>query len=163
MTDTSRSTPIETQSFAVLDAAGLPVPATTPESTASLIAQLHETIDRLRTELDVARGEQITDGSDERLAAFWNRAERIATAAGFCEEYDRIAEGLNGPRRERDWEVRLEVTVTLTTYQTITARDLDTAIEEAEQNLSLGVIVDEIRAQEPAYTVTDRDGEEDEG
>lgn len=70
------------------------------------VAEREREIERLRTA-------QITDGSDPRLIDFWEKAGRIADHADFCQEYDRLAEAMNGTPRCRDWEVEAEVTVTV--------------------------------------------------
>jgi len=100
------------------------------------------------------RNDQITDGSDHRLVTFWERAERVANAANFCEEYDRIAEGLNGPRREREYEVTIRATIEWTT--TRTSRDEEDAgtdvlddfdsdtIAEAARDGSIDIIDSEV-------------------
>lgn len=87
------------------------------EKDEAIVAR-NRTIEQLRTE-------QITDGGDYRLTEFWERAGRIADHADFCQEYDRMAEAMNGPRRERDYDVTLRITVEWTT--TRRAIDGDTA------------------------------------
>ena len=91
---------------------------------ALVIAELEE---RLRA----AQAEQITNGADPRLERFWERAGRIADAAGFCDQYDRMADELGGPSRERDWEVIVEVTATIRLSVNVTARDEDDAHSSA--------------------------------
>lgn len=90
------------------------------------IAERDRTILRLRTE-------QITDGSDQRLADFWDKAGRIADHADFCEEYDRLAEAMNGTPRERDWEVNAEVTVTVCLTYSTTATNSSEAKDKASE------------------------------
>lgn len=76
------------------------------EQARAQVAEREREIERLRTA-------QITDGSDPRLIDFWEKAGRIADHADFCQEYDRLAEAMNGTPRCRDWEVEAEVTVTV--------------------------------------------------
>lgn len=54
------------------------------------------------------------EGSDPRLETFWADAKRIADHAGFCTEFDRIAQALGGPVRQLDWSGVVEVEITLT-------------------------------------------------
>lgn len=91
----------------------------------TLRAQLAQT----RTELSVAQAE-ITDGGDERLIPFWERAAEQATNAGYCSEYDRMAEMLNGLPRERAYDV--EVTFRIRGRLRVTAR----SDEDAESIVS---------------------------
>lgn len=102
------------------------------------VAQLEAEVQRLRTE-------QITDGGDHRLVEFWDKAGRIADHAGFCEEYDRLADALNGVPREREWDVAIDVTVNLRVYRTVTARDADSAIVAAEEIVDRDDIAEAIR------------------
>lgn len=46
--------------------------------------------------INAARAAEITPGSDE----FWERAQLVADAAGYCEVFDRLAYVLGGPVRE---------------------------------------------------------------
>jgi hypothetical protein len=41
---------------------------------------------------------------DPRVMHIWEKASRVATAGGFCAEYDRIAESLGIPSIEVDYE-----------------------------------------------------------
>lgn len=98
------------------------------------------TVARNRT-IEQLRTEQITDGSDYRLTEFWERAGRIADHADFCQEYDRMAEAMNGPRRERDYDVTLRITVEWAT--TCRAADGDTAGDFALQDFDVTEIAEE--------------------
>lgn len=93
------------------------------------VADLEAEIERLRTE-------QITNGSDPRLTRFWDKAGRIADHADFCAEYDRMAEAMDGPRRERDYDVDLTVNVVVTITRTVTAASQEDAEEIASDNLT---------------------------
>lgn len=56
--------------------------------------------------------EPVTRGNDERLVEFWNLAADAANEAGFCPEYDRIAEAMGGVSREDmtiDYTVDLQI------------------------------------------------------
>lgn len=96
----------------------------------------------LRAEIARLRDTQITDGSDPRLVTFWERVGRIADNADFCEEYDRIAEAMNGPRRERDYYVTLEVTIHVTMRESATSDD--EAGDKAGDSLTLETLRDAI-------------------
>jgi hypothetical protein len=48
-------------------------------------------------------GSQDIDPKDPRVAHIWRKASRIATSAGFCTEYDRIADALGLPEVEFDY------------------------------------------------------------
>lgn len=102
------------------------------------VAQLEAELTRLRTE-------QITDGADPRLIDFWEKAGRIADHADFCEEYDRLAEAMNGTPREREWDVTLDITVSLRVSRTVTARDAYTAIEDARDGLDRDEVIEAVR------------------
>ena len=99
------------------------------------IAERDRTIHQLRTE-------QITDGADARLIDFWDKAGRIADHADFCQEYDRLAEAMNGTPRSRDWEVEAEVTVTVrVTYSTSATTE-----DDADDNAREGIDFDDVLA-----------------
>lgn len=102
-----------------------------------VIADRDATILALRTE-------QISDGADSRLELFWDKAERFATAADFCSEYDRIAEAMHGPRRQRTWSVTLHITVAWQT--TATAEDGSDAGEAAAELVDLEALLEAARA-----------------
>ncbi|PPG77452.1 hypothetical protein C5D98_14810 [Rathayibacter rathayi] len=94
----------------------------------------------LETELRAAQYDQITDGSDHRLERFWEKAGRIADHADFCEEYDRMAEAMNGPRRERDYTVTMDVTLRVRVTRTVSATDDEGACDYATDDLSMSEI-----------------------
>ena len=98
-------------------------------------------IAELTTELDTARSAQITDGSDPRLGAFWEKAGRIADYADFCEEYDRMAEAMDGPRRQREYDVTLTLSVTVQITRTVTAEDSEDAESYASDDLDNETII----------------------
>ncbi len=90
-----------------------------------------------REELNRLRNEQI-DGSDPRLASFWEKAQQLADQAGHCQVFDEIAEALGGPRREREYIVSITsyVTVPVSYSMTVMAPDSDVARELAEEAFS---------------------------
>ena len=96
----------------------------------------------LATQLDAARTEQITNGADPRLVAFWEKAGRIADYADFCEEYDRMAEAMDGPRRQREYEVSMTLSVTVQITRTVTAEDSEEAESYASDDLDTDAIKD---------------------
>ncbi|GED40669.1 hypothetical protein F6W69_19035 [Microbacterium oxydans] len=103
------------------------------------VAELENEVRRLRTE-------QILDGGDPRLVSFWDKAGRIADYANFCEEYDRLADELNGVPREREWDVTLDVTLSLRLSFSRTARTSEDAIGIAEEGLDRDDVIEAIRA-----------------
>lgn len=78
---------------------------------------------------------QITSGDDPRLETFWEKAGRIADYAGYCDEYDRMAEALDGPRRSRDYDVEVEVTVNVRVTMTVSAESENEACDLACDSL----------------------------
>ncbi|MCZ4068981.1 hypothetical protein O1W71_14980 [Microbacterium sp. H37-C3] len=107
------------------------------------IAERDEVIAARNLTIEALRTEQITDGGDYRLTEFWERAGRIADHASFCEEYDRMAEAMNGPRRERDFDVTLRITVEWTTGRR--AVDGETAGGDALDDFDVTEIAEEAR------------------
>jgi len=87
------------------------------------------------------RTEQITDGGDARLVDFWQKAGRIADHADFCQEYDRLAEALNGTPRLRDWDVTLDVTVTVRVHYSACATTADDAEDIARDEITFDDVV----------------------
>lgn len=141
MTDTNTATAPATYAAPVERPAviGLVARAEAAEAAAlARVAELQREVERLRTE-------QITDGNDPRLVDFWEKGGRIADAAGFCDEYDRIVDSVGGVVRERSWEVCMDVTVTLTLHQSVTARGESDAAEYAQGEVDQQMIADHIR------------------
>lgn len=98
----------------------------------------------LATQLEAARTEQITNGDDPRLVAFWEKAGRIADYADFCDEYDRMAEAMDGPRRQREYEVSMTLRVTVQITRTVTAEDSEQAESYASDDLDTDAIKDSL-------------------
>ena len=71
-------------------------------------AELHTSIVRA----NMLQTEQIR-GGDSRLQNFWERAMEQANEENFCSEYDRMAEALDGPRRDSEYDVTVLVTVSV--------------------------------------------------
>lgn len=77
----------------------------TPEQLARIRTILEERnaatreLSSLRSQVAALQGEDI-QGDDPRLIPFWVSAAREATAAGYCPEYDRIAQMAGGPSRD---------------------------------------------------------------
>ncbi|MFH8253288.1 hypothetical protein ACH3VR_23175 [Microbacterium sp. B2969] len=101
--------------------------------------------EQLEAEIATARAEEITDGSDPRLVEFWDAAGEIATDHDMCGEYDRMVEAVDGITRERDFEVGMDVTITLRVYRTVTANTPDAAIEAAEEDVDRYDVAEAIR------------------
>lgn len=105
------------------------------ERTLTLLASAEEELVRLRAKLSDLRS-PIVDGSDERLGEFWEKAGEAANEAGFCPEYDRIAELLGGPGRTITYDVELRVTHTSTVTVTVPrGTDLDRYVLRANVDL----------------------------
>jgi hypothetical protein len=99
----------------------------------------------LQAEVDRLRSEQITDGGDPRLEAFWDKAGRIADHADFCDEYDRLADAMNGTVRTRDWDVALDITISVRVYMTVEARGEDDATDTAESLIDADNVIEALR------------------
>lgn len=97
------------------------------ETLATELAAANNRVETFRNQAQA----QITDGSDYRLAEFWERAMANAEEEDYCSEYDRMAEALGGPRRPVETEV--EVTVTLSFRTTVNAREDDDLDEEFDE------------------------------
>lgn len=110
------------------------------------IAQAREELAAKDQIIAQLRTEEITDGADPRLIPFWEKASRIADHAGFCSEYDRMAEAMNGLRRERDYEVATLVSITVRISNTVTSRDSDGAMGIAEDMIDRSAILEYISA-----------------
>lgn len=91
--------------------------------------------------IEQLRTDQITDGGDPRLVDFWEKAGRIADHADFCQEYDRLAEALNGTPRLRDWDVTLDVTVTVRVHYSASATTSDDAEDIARDEITFEDVV----------------------
>lgn len=99
----------------------------------------------LEAEVTRLREAQITDGGDPRLVEFWEKAGRIADHADFCQEYDRLAEAMNGTPRMRDWTVSADVTITLRMHLSVTARNDEEAEQEAQDRIDSSDVIEAIR------------------
>lgn len=106
-------------------------PAEDPE-----LARLRSEVQRLQRELSVAR-ESITDVNDERLTPIWDRAAEAAEENGFCPEYDKLANSLGIPGRERLYRGVVEVRFNVYAYAR--SRVADDAAEEMEQRVRQAV------------------------
>lgn len=106
-------------------------PAEDPE-----LARLRSEVERLQRELSVAR-ESITDVNDERLTPIWDRAAEAAEENGFCPEYDKLANSLGIPGRERLYRGVVEVRFNVYAYAR--SRVADDAAEEMEQRVRQAV------------------------
>jgi hypothetical protein len=112
------------EKVAITTPAAEPAPEPAPEPTE---AERHATqLEGLRATIRRLTDEQIS-GDDHRLANFWEKAHRVADSANFCEQFDRMAEAMDGPRRNRtvlvDHSVTVTITVRASTLQTITTDD----------------------------------------
>ncbi|WP_270367274.1 hypothetical protein [Microbacterium algeriense] len=151
-------TDITTQAVTGFEGLTLPRPAVIGElarveaSTRAALARAEQ----LEAEIATARAEEITDGSDPRLVDFWDRAGEVATDHDMCGEYDRMVEAVDGITRYREFEVAMDVTVTLRVYRTVEARTHDDAIADAEEGVDSYDVTDAIR--ENGWTDIEFDG-----
>lgn len=140
---------IDTTTQAVTGFEGLTLPrpaiigelARVEASTRAALARAEQ----LEADIATARDEQITDGADHRLVEFWDAAGEVATDHDMCGEYDRMVEAVDGITRERDFDVAMDVTVTLRVYRTVTATTHDAAIETAECDVDQYDVAEAIR------------------
>lgn len=123
--------------------------------TAKMV-ELQQTIANLRAEINTLRTEQI-DGSDPRLADFWEKAQRFADDGNYCEIFDQIADALGGPRRIREYEVVVSGTVTVPWSITVTveATDEDEARENAEEKVDYRYSADDLEDYANWYDADD--------
>lgn len=97
------------------------------------VARLRAEVERLTSELSTERA-----GRSDDLRTVAYKAARIATSAGYCSEYDRIASAVGLPDRDelftREYEHTVEVTFTVTVTTTSTDSDgPDWSTEDAVQ------------------------------
>ena len=85
----------------------------TREELEGALSRATERMTILSERVTALRDEQL-EGGDARLTEFWSKAERVASHAGFCSEYDRMADALGGPARMLEWEGATSVTLSLT-------------------------------------------------
>lgn len=106
-----------------------PYATNTREELESALTRATERIGTLEDEARRLRFEQITDGSDHRLTEFWAKAQRVAETAGFCSEFDRIAEELGGPARRLSWSgtatYRVTVSIPVPVYGVATPDEVE--------------------------------------
>ena len=114
------------------------VPTYEHNNCEAIIKRLTQERDTFIEETHRLRTEQI-DGSDPRLATFWERAQELADNANHCEVFDQIAEALGGPSRVKEFVVTLYFTASWST--TVEARSEEDAIEQARE--SFGYNADE--------------------
>ena len=110
------------------------------------VAELTATVAAKDQMIRTLTTEQITAGDDTRLETFWEKAGRIADHANFCTEYDRLAEAMGGPRRERDYEVDVYVTITLRMTQDVRSTSDEDAQDAVHDLLSSDDIIEHVRA-----------------
>lgn len=151
-------TDVTTQAVTGFEGLTLPRPAVIGElarieaSTRAALARAEQ----LEAEIATRRTEEITDGSDHRLAVFWDNAGEVATDHDMCGEYDRMVEAVDGITRYREFDVAMDVTVTVRVYRTVEARTHDDAIEDAEEGIDSYDVADAIR--ENGWTDIEFDG-----
>ena len=84
----------------------------------------------------VAGGDNIHP-EDPRVLHIWEKAHRIASGAGFCSEYDRIAEALGVPDLEQEYEGYAEVHFSGTVSVPISGRATRREIADGEVHADL--------------------------
>lgn len=82
------------------------------------------------------------EAKDPRVAHIWRKAARIATSAGFCTEYDRIADALGLPEVEFDYEG--SVSVRVSAYVTVPVSGTATRSEIADGEVDWSISNDDI-------------------
>jgi multidrug efflux pump subunit AcrA (membrane-fusion protein) len=82
---------------------------------------------------------------DPRVAHIWRKASRIATHAGFCTEYDRIADSLGIPEIEFDYSGHVSVRVSA--YVSVPVSGTATRAQIADGEVDWEIDNDEIVAQ----------------
>ncbi len=102
-------------------------------------------VEQLEAEIATARAEEITDGADSRLVNFWEAAGEIANDHDMCGEYDRMVEAVDGITRVREYDVRMDVSVSVTVYRTVEARNADDAVEIAEEGVDSCDVAEALR------------------
>ncbi|WP_242085823.1 hypothetical protein [Microbacterium lacticum] len=107
-------------------------------------AELALTVERQRREIDLLQ-QPITDPTDDRLTAIWERGEQIANDENFCSEYDRLVEAIGGTPRERDFRVTLSVTLTQRVSVTVTARTSAEAEDLAIETYTVEDVIESLR------------------
>ena len=95
--------------------------------------------------IEQLRTEQITDGDDPRLVEFAEKAGRIADRLELCDDYDRIAEAVHFPPRLRDWDVTLDVTVTVRVTYSANATTSDDAADIARDEITFEEVIEAYR------------------
>jgi len=85
------------------------------------------------------------EAKDPRVAHIWRKAARIATAAGFCTEYDRIADALGLPEVEFDYDG--SVSVRVSAYVTVPVSGTATRQEIADGEVDWSISNDDIVAE----------------
>ncbi len=82
------------------------------------------------------------DAKDPRVAHIWRKAARIATGAGFCTEYDRIADALGIPEVEFDYSGYVSVRVSA--YVSVPVSGTATRQEIADGDVDWSIDNDDI-------------------
>lgn len=107
-----------------------------PTPIADSVASDTVTISRAEYErLQVEATREFSD-YDERLRPMFYKVARVADAAGYCSEYDRIAGAVGAPDRDEmlnaTYYVEVPVTVTFTIHQTV---EVEARSEESAQQV----------------------------
>jgi hypothetical protein len=119
------------------------------EALISMLTRSTERIESMRVQ--VASLSAQVEGSDPRLTEFWAQAKRVADNAGFCTEFDRIAQALGGPVRQLDWSGEVDVTFTLTVSVPVGG----TATPEEVENHTMDYDVDSYNVLEAIKSVVE--------
>jgi HAMP domain-containing protein len=118
--------------------------------------------DRDRALASVAGGEDIHP-SDPRVAHIWRKASRIASNAGFCSEYDRIADALGLPEIEFDYygtvSVRVSAYVSVPVSGTATRAQI--ADNEVDWEIENSDILDQMESDSIEWEVDEVEIEAD--
>lgn len=118
-----------------------------------------------QAESDKARALASVEGHDDihpedpRVMHIWKKAHRIATSEGFCQEYDKIADGLGIPDIEQEYEgeVTINFSGTVTVPVSGTANRREIADGDIEPNIDTSDIIENIDTYELDWSIESYD------
>ncbi len=106
--------------------------------------------EKVRALASVEGGDDIHP-EDPRVRHIWRRASRIASANGFCQEYDKIASGLGLPELEFDYSG--DVSVRVSAYVSIPVSGQATREDIANNDIADQITTDDIIENLDRYTI----------
>ena len=103
------------------------------KASADLAQQRADKAEADKAELKASvEGAENIHPEDPRVLHIWEKAHRIASGAGFCSEYDRIAEALGIPDLEQDYSGYVEVNFSGTVSVPVSGRASRREIAEGD-------------------------------